>query len=674
MKVKNKSPWLATNADETEKVVSKFAVDTNSIVDEGDGVIKFRGGLTITDDSEQFNGTKYDMKSYRVDEYNGQLTADHSSSIESILGKTFGVKKLPRRVVIDGIKFAVKENPLARFAYDMMKAGFLTDFSTETIGAWPDDDGIYHESSLVGLSAVVVGNNKHARINEINQIAANTIKQAEKDGLDASPIKELVKMPVDNSEKDGNNSIMLIKILNHRNFAIKVAFKNAEGEDQSADVAPGEKVEVPVESADSVQDQIKNAVEPVKAADANDIAEVMKNALAPLTAKIEELEKKANKVEEPKFTPAGQAENDSDFAKMGYKELHKRQINAAWDMLKDKKADAGNYLRSINEFNLEQLKKEGIVDNSITISDMGNFVMSPELIKDIQGRRSDFSDLLKVFTFEETLSLQMAWLTRSGDINMQPVEMCDDGADGNLKPISDYSASIDTSNLEELAAVTPVCNAATRFLAVDLLGDLAKGYRTDYDRKRAQLVIIRLQQAVNETGNTNVYTTTSDVNALKAFVTTWSGVAEEIEGGVFIFNTKTYGELLRRMIGAGINNTAGFNLFTSGDQKLILDRPYIVVPNELMPTLNTAETKTFAANGVNVTINKGVFYADPSTWKGRTSGGLSYDFSTEAAYEDGDTVKSAYQRNELVVRGSFFRGGAILDPQKVSSLGSAGVS
>ena len=51
-----------------------------------------------------------------------------------------------------------------------------------------------------------------------------------------------------------------------------------------------------------------------------------------------------------------------------------------------------------------------------------------------------------------------------------------------------------------------------------------------------------------------------------------------------------------------------------------------------------------------------------------------YDLSTEAAYEDNGTVKSAYQRNELVLRGSFFRGGAIKDTDQVACILSPGVS
>jgi hypothetical protein len=63
-----------------------------------------------------------------------------------------------------------------------------------------------------------------------------------------------------------------------------------------------------------------------------------------------------------------------------------------------------------------------------------------------------------------------------------------------------------------------------------------------------------------------------------------------------------------------------------------------------------------------------------STFSGRTSGGLNFDLSTEAAYEDGDAVKSAFQRNELVLRGSFFRGGIVRDEDKVVALGTEGQS
>jgi hypothetical protein len=132
-------------------------------------------------------------------------------------------------------------------------------------------------------------------------------------------------------------------------------------------------------------------------------------------------------------------------------------------------------------------------------------------------------------------------------------------------------------------------------------------------------------------------------------------------------------EIIKRAIAAGIQGNV-LGVLQSGDLSPILGAASIIVPNELMPTLNTAATKTFVVDGVSVTINKAVFYVNPSVFSGRTSGGLMYDLSTEAAYEDGETVKSAFQRNELLLRGSFFRGGAVRDTSKVSALQSAGVS
>ena len=46
--------------------------------------------------------------------------------------------------------------------------------------------------------------------------------------------------------------------------------------------------------------------------------------------------------------------------------------------------------------------EEGLVKNVMTISDFGNFVISPELLTEIQGFRSNFSDFLKPFSFKET--------------------------------------------------------------------------------------------------------------------------------------------------------------------------------------------------------------------------------------------------------------------------------
>ena len=42
--------------------------------------------------------------------------------------------------------------------------------------------------------------------------------------------------------------------------------------------------------------------------------------------------------------------------------------------------------------------------------------------------------------------------------------------------------------------------------------------------------------------------------------------------------------------------------------------------------------------------------------------------SSEASYTDGNKQKSAYERNELVMRGSFYRGGAFHDIARVAGI------
>jgi hypothetical protein len=667
-------------------------IEKNAFVDDGNGVIRFPNKLTITDDSTQKNNTRYDIPTLDMSEYRGQITADHRDSIESVLGAVDGLAKMGNRVVIEGIKFAVKENALARYAYNMMRGGFLTDFSIETYGPPPDDQGVYFNAKLVGLSAVVVGNNNNAAI---NQIALNSIDEAKKDELDTTDLEKeyLQEFRVANSHTENKEQAMLIRVKNSRKFAVKVTYKNEAGADTETELKPGESVDVPETEADGVEKQVDEAQEPAAAPDAapaaapaagddqaNAIAAAITKAIAPLAAKVDSIEKNSfNKsAQEPQFVPAANGAPSTMSASKQLESIDWRdraamQINAAWDALKGKDSAGFDKLHAINEFHLNQLKKDGKVRNSMTIADFGNFVISREMLTEIEGFRSNYLPLIGATSWRETLSTQMAWLKRDGDIDMQSVEFCDDDADGNLKPVSEYTANILTANLEELAAVTPVCNAATRFLAADLIADVNQGYRTDYDRKRAQLIIARLEQAVELNGNSAVYDTTTDTHALQSWLAAMGFVAEVAQNGTYIFNYSTYVQLVNRILGAGVTGPMS-QIFTTGEQAQILGRPYIVVPNDLMPTLNTAQTKTIVVNGVTVTVNHAVFYADLSTFTGRTSGGLQYDLSTDAAYEVSSTVKSAFQRNELVLRGSFFRGGAIRDTDKVAGLRSNGVS
>ena len=100
----------------------------------------------------------------------------------------------------------------------------------------------------------------------------------------------------------------------------------------------------------------------------------------------------------------------------------------------------------------------------------------------------------------------------------------------------------------------------------------------------------------------------------------------------------------------------------------------MLVPNDLLPTLNTTETKSFEVHGSPVTIDTAVFYGDLRTFTGRTSGGLKYDVDGSASYEIDGVTYSAYQRNEVVLRGSFFRGGVVKDPSVIASIPAVAVS
>jgi HK97 family phage major capsid protein len=622
-------------------------IEKQAFIDEGDGVISFPNGLPITDSSEQRNGTRYDIDSMKLSEYKGQVTADHVDRLDHIIAQAEGIRKAGNQVVVSKLKYLVAESAYARLAYNLLIGRQTSDFSIETYGPMPDDEGVYHNATLIGLSQVVVGNNRNA---SVNSIVRNSIEQSKKDGLDTQEIETAFdEKQIRVQSSHSNNKV------NEENKMSEVKTEDNKVEEKKTEEAKSQGIDL-------------NALTEA-------MSKVMDEKLAPVQAKIAEIEQNAfdKGAKEPTFKKdqnAGAGKVENDFSKMDWQERHGAQINAAWDLLKRNDHKAAEILNEINNVNLEALKAEKKVRNSLTISDFGNFVISPELLTEIEGTRNDFSALLNATQWKETLSTQMAWLARSGDINMTSVEFCDDNADGNLKPISEYSATLETANLEELAAVTPVCNAATRFLAADLLEDVAAGYRTDYDRKRAQLVIARLEQAVEETGKVKTYDISEPTTV---FFQTMALLAANSINGTFIMNASTYADILGRATVQGVNGQFA-NYFVTGSTPSLVGRPFIVVPDELMPTINGANTKVFEVNGANVTVNNAIFYADLSTFTGRTSGGLQYDLSTDAAYEVGEEVRSAYQRNELVLRGSFFRGGAVKDVNKVAAVAAVAVS
>ena len=696
-----------------QKFKNTVEVTRNSYKDEGEGVVSFPNGLCISDNQVQRNGSRYDIDSLDISKYAGQLTADHEDKLSNIIGRVEGVKKENGRVTVDKIVYAVKQNPYARLAYDLLVGGFSKAFSTETIGAGADgSDGTLKNHELVGLSQVVCPNNYSAIINSVR----NSLKTAQADGLDINGVEEEL---LNSFDKETN--------MDEENKTIEekdIETVETPETDTKVEEATEEKSEKEPEQADEEKEEVENDATEVKEEEAEEIEkeenEISDEQVAELFEKIDGLidmvkdftdveddidekgveeivvddlnevdEKVENKKEEtmdkeqiqnavaealkgyfandakaPEFK---KDENSASYAEMDWKERYNKQVNSAYEAFRNGSIAARQTLNEINEANFNALKEAKIVKNSMTIASMGNFVIAPEMYKEIVGQRTDYSAIINATEWKETDSLEFAWLKRSGDIDMKNVAMCDDSKNGNLKPISEYSAEPVTSKLEEMAAVTVVCNAATRFFAVDLLSDVAAGYRNDYDRKRAQLVIARLEQAVEQNGQSVNYAPTTDTEAMVAWLESIAEISDTTVNGTLLFNNKTFAKLKAHALEAGSNGPLS-SIFIDGEVPRIFGMPYIVLPNDLLPTIEGGEKVSFKVEGKDVEIKHAVFYADLGQCTGRTSGGLQYDISADASYEVSGTVRSAYQRNELVLRGSFFRGGAIKDTSRVAGI------
>lgn len=382
------------------------------------------------------------------------------------------------------------------------------------------------------------------------------------------------------------------------------------------------------------------------------------------------------KVEAPAATEEKEekVENNAPEIAKNWKTRYNDQVAAAWDFHRLGNIEAGETLRAINQYNADlRVEKNDAGDAPMTITSLAEFVLPPEMDREIHGVRTNYTPFLNQLEYQNTTALQFMYTTRVGDINMQNVAFCDDGKDGNLKPVETYGLTRGIAQMEEMAAVTPICDNATKYMAVDILADVARGYRNDYDRKLAQLAIVRFQQAVNETGNTVEYNPNTAIDSLVDFVKATTLVSEGVVNGKFVFSAKTKALLLENALRSQTQDVAR-DAFTAGEIQTIWGYEYVVVPNDLLPTLGTNETRSFKAlnnaTGVleTVEITTPVFYGDLSEYRGKVNGGLNYTVSTDASYEIGGQVFSAYQRNEMVIRGSFYRGGYIADPTVIAGL------
>jgi hypothetical protein len=700
---------------------------SNSFVDEGDGVVSFPQGLTITDGSVMRSGTRYDISSLNVADYPGQLTADHTDSLNTLIGKTIGVAKEGNRVIVSGIKYAIKENPYARLAYDLLVGGFSNSFSIETMGPYPDEgDRTYRNHELVGLSQVVVPNNYNAKVNQFNEIVHNSLERSQQDGLDITGVEEKIFSSVDlkssdpveeesmSKKKDDTSEVEVPKnpeaeVVTTPEVETPVETPEATPTPVEEPVAP--EVETPaepeapaeepapektvkVESEVPVEPEAPTPVEPEVPTPTEEpekeetvenktnkneeklemtpeqIAEIVANAIKPLQdelAATKELAQNAldTQAREPEFTEEQVVVNSYDS--MSEEELFGKQLNAAVAVERMHSVEGAKVLHDINERNLNALKEAKIVNAAMTLVDLGNFVIGPELYNQVATVRTDYTAILNATTWKETQSIEFGWLTRGNDIDMTNVALGITGDNGSrLKPVSSPTYGANSEKLEEMAAVTPISINVIKFAAADILADVAEGYRNDYDRKRAQLVVARLQQAVNTTGNKWSF----DISdGLLGWAQVVAMISDVTTVGTLVFNSKTLAALKGQAITS--QNAAILTEIASGS---ILGTPFVIVPNDLLPTINSAETKTFAVHGANVTIDQAVFYGDLRTFTGRTSGGLKYDVDGSASYEISGTVYSAYQRNEVVLRGSFFRGGVVKDTSVIASIRAVAVS
>ena len=166
----------------------KTSITLNEIQTEAvdDSVVLFSEPLYIVGTrARQWNGTIYDLKTTDISQWDGTITADHSDKLQDVIGKAVNLQKREDGITISGIKYAIKENPLAVLAKNLLLGGFATGFSCETIGPDPDEEGVWHNHSLCGLSQVSHPNDKLAYA-----VISNSREEARKLGWEDKKVND----------------------------------------------------------------------------------------------------------------------------------------------------------------------------------------------------------------------------------------------------------------------------------------------------------------------------------------------------------------------------------------------------------------------------------------------------------------------------------------------------
>lgn len=170
--------------------ISPITFNGAAKVDElDDSVVLFDEPLQIVGTNErQWNGTVYDLNTTDVSQWDGIITQNHDSKLTDVIGKAIGLTKNKQGIFIRGIKYATEINPVAVLAKNLLTHGFAPGFSCETLGPDPDENGIWKNHAVCGLSQVVHPNDKMAYA-----VVTNSLEEAEESGLDTSSLKNEVE-------------------------------------------------------------------------------------------------------------------------------------------------------------------------------------------------------------------------------------------------------------------------------------------------------------------------------------------------------------------------------------------------------------------------------------------------------------------------------------------------
>lgn len=651
---KAQRPRRETNKKVVMKTITNrfvSSLDSGKITDNGNGNLTFNNGLVLNSGQPMRDGLRYDIESLDLDDYNGKLFASHEyDNLSSMLGVLEGIEKRDGQLVANGVQFAMS-NPQGELAYEMTKEGFIDEVSIGTMGFPANEEGVYENHSVYETSLVLVPNDPRAVVNSPLMVAVAN-------GMDISPFMDTQKAPekVTNNSKDKEKTVTKDKTV-----------KNDAPVDAPAEEAPA----TPAVDTPSVEEQVNSAVEKALSKFAETI-----EASTHAGPTVERTTDVAPSVVSTRKTDEIKNMTDNDRLREQIIITSKRQITSA---------DADK-LQAINEFHVEQTLKSDKIDDMFkqsigggggrflnnphtTTDELSGIVAPATVVEGMYDVVTAYDGINSMFGYTPTSSvlheykflsakMQLAWLASKED----------DGADGNLKPLTGTDIGKQIRQMEEYAGVAIFSDYSLQSGTVNLVAELARKARESEARVLAELTIGTIESAIE----TRVAGATVDgfvvaadaagsvANALTAatekekaqslvdYVNTNNG---DLVNGVMIMSKHSAGTLRVQL---GLTANQALDRGELGEDPVlsrIFGHTVITVPNDLMPLINSGATTTVGTPTGNVTVDHSVFFLERENWDGKQfMGGSQFDSSDTAAYEIGGNTKSAFMRDETVVR------------------------